>query len=93
MRAFFLGLVVLLVFLPALLILFAPRRALSLRLVWGLSAFFLPILAFGFVQLVPLLANNAPEAGQWGRFVGILIAGAGLILPWVLFALFLHRRR
>ncbi len=93
MRAFFLGLVVLLVFLPALLIMFAPRKPLPMRLGWGLLAFFLPIVTFGLVQFIPTLANSAPEATHWGRLVGLLVVGAGLILPWVIFALFLHRRR
>jgi hypothetical protein len=93
MRAFFLGLVVLLVFLPAILILFAPRQPLTPRLLWGLLAFLSPVLAFGLTQLMPSLTNNLPGATQWGRLAGLLIAGAGLILPWVMFALFLHRNR
>jgi hypothetical protein len=92
MRAFALGLIVLLVFLPAILILFAPGKALPVRVGWGLAAFLSPIIAFGLVQFVPALANNAPQATQWGRLVGLIIAGSGLILPWVFFATFLQRR-
>lgn len=92
MRAFFLGLVVLLVFLPAILILFAPRRALAVRIGWGLAAFLSPVISFGLTQMIPALANGSVAASQWGRFIGLLISGGGLILPWIMFAMFLHRR-
>lgn len=93
MRAFFLGLIALLVFLPAILILLAPGKPLATRIRWGLAAFFTPILAFGLIQFMPALSNNAPQAMQFGRLLGLILAGSGLILPWLFFATFLNRSR
>ncbi|MCZ8187355.1 MAG: hypothetical protein O9308_13320 [Beijerinckiaceae bacterium] len=93
MRAFFLGLIALLVFLPAILILLAPGKPLAIRIRWGLAAFFTPIIAFGLIQFMPALSNNAPQAMQFGRLLGLILAGSGLILPWLFFATFLNRSR
>jgi hypothetical protein len=92
MRLFVLALTALLVLLPSLLILFAPERPIRARLPWALAAFLSPLVTFGLVRMVPLLSNNAPEAAQWARFLGLLLSGGGFFLPWILFAIFLHRR-
>lgn len=92
MRSFFLVLTGIMVLVPALLILFAPGRPLASRVIWALAAFLAPIVTYGLVQLVPILSNNAPNAAQWERFIGLLLSGAGFFLPWILFAIFLHKR-
>ncbi len=90
MRIFLLGLTFSFIFLPALLILLANHRPLGARIRWGLLAFLAPVIAYGLVQMVPWLANNAADASAWGRFAGLLLTGAGFFLPWILFAFFLH---
>lgn len=92
MRAIALALTfALLVLLPTLLILFAPQKPLKLRIGWGLAAFLSPVLTFAAVRMIPVLSNNTPEAAQWERFFGVMLSGGGFILPWIFFALFLHR--
>ena len=95
MRLFVLALVFVFVFLPALLILFARERGLSrpARIGWAMAAFLAPVAVFVTVQLMPELANNAVEARQWGRMLGLGLTASGFILPWVIFSLFLHRTR
>jgi hypothetical protein len=92
MRIFVLALTFVLVLLPVLLIIFAPHKPLRARIIWGVAAFLSPVLTFGIVRLIPVLSNNTPEAAQWERFFGLVISYGGFILPWVLFAIFLHRR-
>lgn len=90
MRIFLLALTALFVLLPALLILFAPARPLAVRVIWGIAAVLAPVVTFGMTQFFPLLTNDSPAAHQWERFFGLLLAGSGFFLPWVMFALFLH---
>ena len=90
MRFFVFGFAVLLVFLPVLLILFAKGRAMKSRAIWALVAFASPIVTIAAVNVMPLLTNNAPEAQQWERFLGVVISGSGFVLPWIVFAVFLH---
>ncbi len=92
MRIFVLALTFALVLLPTLLILFASQKPLKSRVVWAIASFLSPLASFGIVRLIPILSNNSPEAAQWERFFGLLLSGSGFILPWVLFAIFLHRR-
>jgi hypothetical protein len=92
MRLFVLAITFALVLLPVLLILFAPGRRLSGRVIWAIVAFVSPLLVYGLVQMIPDLTNNAPEARQWARFIGLALSAAGFILPWAIFAVFLHRR-
>jgi len=91
MRFFITALAFGLVLLPSLLILLARHRPLAARLGWGLLAFLSPVVMVGLVQTLPALNNDAPDAAQWERFLGLILSGSGLILPWVMFALFLHR--
>lgn len=92
MRLFILAFTFVLVLLPTLLILFASQKPLGARILWALVAFLPPFVTFGLVRLVPVLSNNAPQAAQWERFIGLIITGSGFILPWIIFAIFLHRR-
>lgn len=91
MRVFFLALTFALVLLPTLLILFAPEKSLRARIVWGVAAFLAPIVTFAAVRMIPTLSNNTTEAAQWERFFGLILSGGGFVLPWVFFAIFLHR--
>jgi hypothetical protein len=93
MRVFILALIFALVLLPTLLILFAQGASLKRRIVWAIGAFVTPIIIIAFVQVIPLLTNNAPDAHQWERFAGVVLSGSGFVLPWVIFALFLHSKR
>lgn len=93
MRVFLLALTATFVVLPALLILFAPRRRLISRAIWAGLAILAPFLTIGPVQLLPRLTNNAADATQWERFFGLLFSGSGFVLPWVIFAVFLHAGR
>lgn len=92
MRVFIIGLAALLIILPTLLILFGPGQALRKRVFWAVIAFVSPIVMIGLVWMIPILTNNAPHAAQWQRFVGLILSGGGFVLPWVIFALFLHRQ-
>lgn len=92
MRLFVLSLTFALVLLPTLLVLFASQKPLRSRVIWGLVTFLSPLTTLGIVRLVPLLSNGTPEAAQWERFFGLILTGSGFILPWILFAIFLHRR-
>lgn len=92
MRIFVLALTFSLVLLPTLLILFASQKPLRARVIWGFASFLSPLATFGIVRLIPLLSNGTPEAAQWERFFGLILSGSGFILPWILFAIFLHRR-
>jgi hypothetical protein len=92
MRFIILGLVVLFILLPVLLILFAKGRSLKARVVWGVGAFLSVVVPVALVNLLPVLTNNAPQAQQWERFIGVLVSASGIILPWVIFALFLHSK-
>jgi predicted cobalt transporter CbtA len=91
MRIVVLALTFALVLLPTLLILFAPQKPLRARVIWGLASFLSPLLTFAIVRIVPLLSNNTADAAQWERFFGLLLTGSGFFLPWLLFAVFLHR--
>jgi hypothetical protein len=91
MRLFMLTLTFALVLLPTLLILFAPQKTMVSRAIWALIAFVSPVTTLGIVRLMPLLSNEGAEATQWARFFGLLLSGSGFILPWILFAVFLHR--
>lgn len=91
MRVLFLGITFAFVLLPTLLILFAPQKPIRARIFWGLGAFLAPIVTFAAVRMIPILSNNTPDAAQWERFFGLVVSGGGFILPWILFALFLHR--
>lgn len=93
MRVLFLGITLVFVLLPTLLILFAPQKPIRARVLWGLGAFLSPVVTFAAVRMIPILSNNTPEAAQWERFFGVVVSGGGFILPWILFALFLHRVR
>lgn len=90
MRIFLLALTGMFVLLPALLILFAPGRAIGVRIVWAVAAVLGPLVTFGLTHMIPMLSNNSAEATQWERFAGLLLSGSGFFLPWVLFALFVH---
>jgi hypothetical protein len=93
MRIFVLALTfIFAVFIPALLVLFAPGKPLRTRAFWALAAVLSPLATFGIVRLIPLLSNNTPEAVQWERFAGLLLSGSGFILPWIIFAVFLHKK-
>jgi hypothetical protein len=92
MRLFVLAITFALVLLPVLLILFAPGRALRGRILWAIVAFVAPLVTYGLVQMIPELTNSTPDARQWARFLGLALSGTGFILPWVIFAVFLHRR-
>jgi hypothetical protein len=92
MRLFILAFTFLLVLLPTLLILLASQKPLKARLGWALASFLSPLLTFGIVRLVPVLSNNSPEAAQWERFFGLILSGSGFIMPWLIFAVFLHRK-
>ena len=93
MRIFVLALTfVFVVLIPTLLVLFAPGKPLRARITWALVAMLSPVATFGIIRLIPLLSNNSPDAAQWERFAGLLITGSGLILPWLVFAVFLHRK-
>ncbi len=92
MRIFVISLAALLVVLPTLLILFGRGQALRMRIFWALVAFVSPIVVIGLVWMMPALTNNAPWSGQWMRFLGLILSGGGFVLPWVIFALFLHRQ-
>ena len=91
MRIFMLALTFALVLLPTLLILFAPKKSMSSRAIWALASFVSPVATFGIVRLIPLLSNNNPDSAQWERFFGLILSGSGFILPWIIFAVFLHR--
>lgn len=93
MRIVVLALTFALFLLPVLLILFAPGKPLKRRILWAVIAFLAPISVFGLVRMVPVLSNNAPSAAQWERFVGLLLTGGGAVMPWIIFALFLHLGR
>ncbi|MCA0400385.1 MAG: hypothetical protein LCH38_06175 [Proteobacteria bacterium] len=93
MRVFVLALTFAFIALPALLILFAPQRRLVSRAVWAVLAILAPFLTIGPVQLLPRMTNNAADATQWERFFGLLLSGSGFVLPWVIFAVFLHAGR
>jgi ABC-type iron transport system FetAB permease component len=90
MRLVIFGFAILLIFLPVLLILFARDRTMKVRAVWAIIAFISPIATIAAVNLIPALTNNSASAQQWERFLGVVISGSGFILPWVIFALFLH---
>ena len=90
MRSFIIAIAALLVLLPSLLVLFAPRHSLGTRALWAMAAFLAPVATIGIAQLVPMLSNNAADATQWQRMLGILLAGSGFFLPWVIFAYFLN---
>ena len=93
MRIFVLALTfVFAVFIPALLVLFAPGKPLRARVIWASTAALSPLVSFGIVRLIPILSNNSPEAAQWERFAGLLLSGSGFVLPWLIFAVFLHRK-
>jgi hypothetical protein len=93
MRIFVLALTfIFAVFIPALLVLFAPGKPLRARMLWALTAALSPLVSFGIVRLIPILSNNSPEAAQWERFAGLLLSGSGFVLPWLIFAVFLHRK-
>lgn len=91
MRSFIFAVSALLVLLPSLLVLFAPKHSLATRALWAMAAFLAPVLTIGLAQLVPMLSNNVAEATQWQRMIGILLAGSGFFIPWVIFASFLNR--
>jgi len=76
--------------LPIILILFAPGRARAMRIIWALIALAAPIVAFAIIQAIPILSNNSAESTQWERFFGLIFSGSGFVLPWVIFAIFLH---
>lgn len=78
--------------IPVLLILFAPGRSWRARILWALAALLAPAANFALIQMIPILSNNAPAATQWERFFGLIFAGSGFVLPWLIFAVFLHRR-
>jgi hypothetical protein len=90
MRLIVFGFAILLVFLPVLLILFARGRAMRIRAIWAIIAFASPVVTIALVNLAPALTNNDVASSQWLRFLGVTLSGAGFILPWVIFALFLH---
>lgn len=91
MRSFIIAVAVLLVLMPSLLVLFAPRYSLGTRALWAMAAFLAPAVTIGIAQIVPQFANNSADAMQWQRMLGILVAGSGFFLPWVIFACFLNR--
>ena len=90
LRFFVFGAALVLVFLPVLLILFAPDAAIARRIRWAVAAFLAPIAVIALVQLMPLLTNNSAVAARWERFFGLVLMAGGFFLPWVIFALFLH---
>lgn len=92
MRIFVLALTFAMVLLPTLLILFASHKPLRARVLWSLLSFLSPLTTFGIVRLLPLLSNNSPDAVQLERFLGLLLSGSGFVLPWIIFAVFLHRK-
>lgn len=92
MRLIVLGLVVLFIFLPVMLILFAKGRSMKARAVWAIGAFLSVVVPVALVNLMPFLTNNVLQAQQWERFIGVLVSASGIILPWVIFALFLHAK-
>ena len=92
MRLIVLGIAFLLVMLPTLLILFAGGKPLRTRIFWALFSFLSPILTFALVQMMPMLTNNSPFAAQWERFIGVILSASGFLLPWILFAVFLHEK-
>lgn len=92
MRLIIFGFAILLIFLPVLLILFARERTMRVRATWAIAAFVSPIATIAAVNLMPALTNNSADAQQWERFLGVVISGSGFILPWVIFALFLHAK-
>jgi hypothetical protein len=92
MRIFVLALTFSLVLLPTLLILFAAQKPLRSRVVWAIASFLSPLLTFAIIRVIPMFSNNSPEAAQWERFFGLIFTGSGFILPWILFAIFLHRQ-
>lgn len=79
--------------IPVFLILFAPGRARGVRILWALLALAAPVINFALIQTIPLLSNNSPDSTQWERFFGLLFSGSGFVLPWIIFAIFLHRGR
>jgi hypothetical protein len=91
-RIFILSLTFGLILLPALLILFARHKPLRMRILWGMAAFLMPFIMLGLVNLVPGLVNHSPDSSQAFRFLGLVLSGAGFFLPWILFAVFLHKR-
>lgn len=92
MRIFILSLTFALILLPAVLIFLAHHKPLRTRMVWGMAALFTPVVMLLLVNLVPSLVNNSPDASQAFRFLGLVLSGAGFFLPWVMFAVFLHKR-
>lgn len=92
MRLVILGLVILFIFLPVMMILFAKGRNMRVRAIWAIGAFVSVVVPVALVNLLPMLTNNAPAAQQWERFIGVVVSASGIILPWVIFALFLHAK-
>lgn len=86
------GAALVLVFLPVLLILFAPGAALMRRIRWAILAFLAPLVMILLVNLLPMLSNNAAQAQQWERFMGLVLQAGGFFLPWIIFAIFLHAK-
>lgn len=93
MRVFVLTLTLAFVLLPVLLILLASQRSLLSRVLWALAAFLAPFATYGLTRMIAHLNNNSPDSTQWERFFGLLLSGSGFVLPWILFAIFLHGRR
>ncbi len=92
MRIFVLALTFSFVLLPTLLILLASQKPLRSRIVWGLASFLSPLTTIAITHLMPRMTNNSADSTQWERFFGLLLTGSGFVLPWMIFAIFLHRR-
>lgn len=90
MRVFLLALTFAFVLLPAMLIMTAPRRGLPIRLLWAGAAALAPLLTIGAVNYLPRFTNNAADATQFERLLGMMLSFSGFVLPWVIFAIFLH---